>query len=503
MFKRFFCLFCIIFLLPIVPAASEDNEAVSFDFDLTFSLNTDAFSPVSRLRAKGYADMLSRLGIKGNIIWNETGNSFELVGSLFYRDKPDTVIPFRVYGLPNMIYMTSPAINNEIILLNMSAFMEFAAKAKENLGVPLPYLAFLYPPTTDFTFAGMDKIWREEIGTVTKDTRIPASTFDKAAKRWETEMDDNPYLSLWISALADGSECPEAVNSEFSNLVFYPAEYVTGGKPVTVSIGKGTETWQNAAGQILYSREETDHSLIWTFSLPETEYRYQPYLSFFRVSDQAGTFSLRLNASYIREGTEKPAKTSSAGAVAFLLTGIQSDNADPGDGSNTDAVDEEANEDDESFSWPDRLLEISVTGSGLPEKFPQDAVFSLDIIENGALFPNLAFRLDGETKSDGFISLSVKKPSSGDDETVEMFRAEGTVTPVEPSMIPRYFGKVFHGAYNLFSLNEEKVGRLKKDIMPGLLSTALGFIAEAPASFVQSFLDDFTDLGLLGLFANQ
>ena len=507
MFKRIFCVLCALLLLASCAAAEEAEQPFSCDFDLTFSLNTEAFSPILRGRAKGYADMLGCIRVKGNFTWSEANNSFELTGTLFYKDKPDVSVPFRVFGLPGMLYFTSPAINDEIILLNMSAFLEFAAKAKENLGVPLPYFAFFYPHTTEFSFGGMVAAWENIIGPVTESREVLSSKIDRVAKHWENEMEDNLYLSLWINTLASGSDCPEAVTTEFGNLPYYPNEYVTHGKALTVTIENGTETWQNDVGHTLFFREETDHSLAWTLSLPETESRYKPYCSFLRESDGNGCFSFRLDATYLREAKEPaPTDASAAGNGEKAAEEVV---VEDGEEILVEEGEEILSEDDEnpyredSDSWPDRILEISVSGSGIPEKLPADTAFSVSVLERGALFPNVAFLINGETKSDGSAFLSVRKPAAGGNEAVEVFRMEGTVVPVEPPLVPEYRGKVFHGAYNLFSMNEEKVGRLKKDIMPGLLGTTLNFVAEAPASFVQSFLDDFTDLGLLGLFANQ
>lgn len=514
MFKRILCILCV-FLLLTSCAAAEEKPAFAYDFDLTFSLNPDAFPPVSRSRAQGYAAMLGRLRLQGNLIWSVSHNSYEINGSLSFRDKPEVSVPFRIYGLPSMIYLTSPAINNEIILLNMSAFLEFAAKARENLGVPLPYFAFFYPPTTEYSFTGMVRIWEEEIGEIKESCEIPASKLDKVASLWEEEMEENSYLALWISTLAGGSDAPEAVTSEFANLPFYPREYVTGGKPLTVSVGEGTETWKNAAGQTLFSKEQTERSLSWTLSLPETEYRYLPYLSFTRQSDGAGSISLSLKASYTRKEKEliPSASTEASAEEATAADAPSPETAPAPEGGDVileeapaDAGSEGQDEDayhDESYYWPDRLLEITVDAAGLPESLPMDSAFSLSVQERGVLFPNVAFLLEGETKKDGSLSLLLKKPSSGEGGAVDVFRVEGTLVPVEPSMIPEYRGKVFQGAYNLFSLNEEKVGRLKKDIMPGLVNTMLGFVAEAPTSFVQSFLDDITDIGLLGVFISQ
>ena len=209
MFKRIFCVLCALLLLASCAAAEEAEQPFSCDFDLTFSLNTEAFSPILRGRAKGYADMLGCIRVKGNFTWSEANNSFELTGTLFYKDKPDVSVPFRVFGLPGMLYFTSPAINDEIILLNMSAFLEFAAKAKENLGVPLPYFAFFYPHTTEFSFGGMVAAWENIIGR--------SKSSGSAARESSRESIRSPPSSASLALCA--SHLDSAIRASFLSAV--------------------------------------------------------------------------------------------------------------------------------------------------------------------------------------------------------------------------------------------------------------------------------------------
>ena len=553
MIRRFFCVLCAFLLLSVSAFAAEEPEAFSYDFDLTFSLDPGAFRPVARERAEGYAQMLGRLRLKGNVILSPVNDSIELNASLFYKDKPEVSVPFRVYGLSTMLYFTSPAINNEILLFNMPAFMEFAVKTRNNMDVPLPYLAFLYPVTTEFAMSGLANPWYESVGKFTQSGEVTPEQLQEVSESWDWNLQEDEYLLLWIDALANGSESPEAVQAEFANLPFYPAEYVSGGKPLTVEIGQGTETWKNAAGTTLYTSQETENGMSCAFTLPATENRYEPRLFFSRETGANG-LSLNLQASYKRPhkdpdpGTdeepseeepaeeepaeEEPASPTPAPADESPAEPAVSDvpgetpavpeNAGPksgeGGGSFSDMIEEEEEEEEyneegageegegyqsEADAYPDNLLELSVSAEGIPVSLPSDSSFSLTAVLKGALFPNVALTLLGETKKDGALSLTLCKPGSGETGPVPVLTVQGTVTPTEPSMVPSYRHKVFHGAYNLFSINEEKLVRLKQDVAPGLLGAALNFIAEAPTAFCQSLMDDLTDLDVLGMFLDQ
>ena len=76
MLRRILCLFCAALLLAgAVPAVSEAaGRNSSYDFDLTFQLNADAFPELLRTRVAGYASLINRLGLRGNLSWNTRTN---------------------------------------------------------------------------------------------------------------------------------------------------------------------------------------------------------------------------------------------------------------------------------------------------------------------------------------------------------------------------------------------------------------------------------------------
>ena len=261
MLKRFLCLFLVLVLLSAC-AAAEEPKAQRYDFDLTFVLNAEAFPPASRSRAGGYAELLNRLELRGSVTFCGRTESFDMDAILLFKDKPDVSIPFRFYGVPQHLFLTSPVMDNQTILFSMGALLEFAVKAKNTLNIPLPYFAFLYPYSTAFAFRSVTGAWSE----VTS----------------------------------------EAVETEFANLPFYANEYVSHGEPLSVLVTDGSEIWQNAEGQILFSREERgEGSYSWSLTLPATESRYVPYASFARDTDGSVT-DFSFEATYLRQPKERP-----------------------------------------------------------------------------------------------------------------------------------------------------------------------------------------------------
>ena len=72
MFRRILCLLCAALITAwIVPACSESAAGTSsYDFDLTFHLNADSFPELLRTGAGGYASLINRIGLRGNISWS-------------------------------------------------------------------------------------------------------------------------------------------------------------------------------------------------------------------------------------------------------------------------------------------------------------------------------------------------------------------------------------------------------------------------------------------------
>ncbi len=304
MIRRIVCLFCALLLLvSVLPAAAEETgERHHYDLDLTFSLNADAFPELQRSRASGYADLLSRIGLKGSAAWNDDVLSMNNALTLYYRDNPSLSYPFRFYGTKKRLFITSTLVNKKVIFFNMAALMEFAVKAKNTLGISLPYIALLYPYATEFVFQGMTKAWNETVGVLRESGTIPVEAFKELSALWSQEITNSPDLQRWIMAVDSGSDVTGIVDQEFRNLPGY-YEAVTGGEPLTVTLGEGTEIWQSAAGKTLFSREESDGSLTLKTDLPVSENGYVPSLSYVQKPD-GQKYSISLDASILLDKSE-------------------------------------------------------------------------------------------------------------------------------------------------------------------------------------------------------
>lgn len=508
MFRRILCLLCAALLLfSAVPAVSESaGENSSYDFDLTFYLNADSFPELLRTRAAGYADLVNRLGLRGTISWNTATQSADLDATLYFTDNPSLAYPFRIYGTKSRIFITSPLINNEVILLNMTALMEFALKAKNTLGVPLPYVALLFPYTTESAFYSFSKSWQSVIGTFTESGVVTVDQFRELSAVWTEELLNNWILHCWVTGVADGSQSPSAVEAEMNNLPGY-YENVTGNQPVSVSVSPGSEIWTNASGDTLFARLESDEMSSVLLSLPASGNGYVPNLSFVR-RDQEQVFSFSLDASVRRD----------ASAVSDVPVREEGSDADDTyDEASDDEYDsyedwydeyddyEDDDEDDQDWGFSDAelpalLLDFHADASGLPRSLPCETEFTVTVSVLGAAYPNCAFCVSGKIKKDGSVILSLTKPISGSETPVEIFRCSGTIIPsAQPRYVPDYMQENLENVYNVFSINEQSLAELNSKVLSPLIRSVFSFVAAAPTSACQSFLDDLTETGILDM----
>ena len=533
MTRRILCVLCALFLLfSVLPASAEGSTegCYSFDFDLTFSMNANAFPKLLRSRMSGYAALVNCLGLKGNIAWSNVTEGMELDAVLYFRDKPSLSYPFRLFGTKKGLFLSSPLLKDEVIFFNMAATLEFAVKAKNTLGLPLPYFAFLSPYVWEWAFASMVTDWNTAIGTYTESGTITLDQFRTLSDLWKEDLQYNEHVQRWINALAEGADNPqaaEAINTGFYENLIYYYELVTMNHPLTVTIGDGTITCDNVLEKRLYSREETADSLSVFFDLPASENGYVPSLSLVR-NDTSDTYSFEFRADVCKEGYEIPvdgviekAKPSISTTPEEIPDEVMEEVIEEDD---AEEIVEEVYEEyadssyygyeDEVFDpyyvemdyddvapLPDLLIHVFAKGENIPKALPADSSFDLTGTTFGEVYPDYSFCLHGETKKDGFLLLSLNKPKPAGDPTEpeKIFTCTGTMVPAAAREIPDYLQYPLDTCHNVFSFNETRLAEFRNKVVPLLLRSVLSFVDAMPTSACQSILDDLTDSGVLNM----
>ena len=517
MFKRLVCLLCILVLCFSCAAAEEEKPAAQrYDFDLTFSLNPEAVPARSRSRARGYAELLDNIELRGDIVICEATQSFDMNAVLFFKSKPEVSIPFRFYGVEALLFLTSPIIGNETLLFNMGSLAEFAIKIRKSLETPLPALALLYPFVYKYNFWNINQAWNQYTGPSDVSREISTEKIEVLADTWMELISTDPYLNAWMTALYSVSSAPEAVEAELSAVPSYLREFVSLGGPLTVQIEDRTEIWKNSEGTTLFIREKNDSSEMWSLTLPSDENRYIPTLDFY-VRKEEGSFSFNLDGSILRGKAVLPPGISEEDfspvtgwdeeEEEYINNGEYTGEDYPVTGSGSDYGDEYdfSYEDEEESQWPETMLLLNVSGDSIPVSLPSGSSFSLAASMKGALYPNFDLSVRGKTEKDGSVSVVISFPQEETD-PVTLLSINGTVVPgasVETVPDFNYTPEQLYGNYNFFSFSEYYVAKFKDAVTKPLLMGLLDFVAEAPTAACQSLLDDLTDSGILNMMTDQ
>ena len=511
MIKRSFC-FLLILILCLSFAHAEETapaeesapapSAQRYDLDLTFSLNPEAFPARARSRARGYAELLDVLELRGDITICEETQSFDLNAELFFRNKPEVSIPFRFYGIPSQLFLTSPIIGNQTLLFNMACLAEFAIKIKKNLETPLPALSLLYPVVYQHNLYTVRQAFLDYTAPSDVSREISAEKIAELADTWQDLISNQTELNVLMTVLCSVSSAPEAVEAELNGIPSYVRDFVSAGEPITVEVGDGTETWQNAAGQTLFSREKKDGSLTWSLTLPADENRYVPTLSFTRTNAD-GTCDFSLEGSMIRD-------KASAVPPGFEDQGFtpledeeedaesESEDSTPVTGEEESEESESESEEEEDSEWPETMVKLSASGSSLPLSYPADSSFSLAASIEGALYPNFSISVLGKTENNGTVSAAFRIHEKNSDPAT-ILTCQGTVIPGVAETVPDYNGLPPRGVFGFFSFSEYYMELFKDLVTKPLLLGLLDFVAAAPTSACQSLLDDLTDSGIMNM----
>ena len=447
----------LVLLLSILSAAhAEEDEVLSYDFQLRFHLRAEEYPAHDRSRAQGYADLLDLLEFRGNLAWCPSTQSMDLHAELVPVSNPSAAISFRLYGVPDYMCLTTPLLKSETIFLHNYALMEFAAKAWQTFRLPLPYLVLLDPYVTIGAFRPLVKRWNAQFGPLTAGKNLSTKKLSKVEEAWRKDLENEYRLTSWISAFTSPLPNGSIVEREILALPDI-LHTVSSGKRLTVSESEGVLTVSNRKHQVLFSQKETESSYSCSLTLPETGTDYIPS---FEYSAETG-------------GTGRSVTLRAAWDLA--------DDVDP-----------------DLESLPDSLLRLFLRLEGIPSAFPADAAVHAAIRIEGYALPNCEYTLDLSTSSDGSIVLSLSRPM-GDLPSVPVFSCTGSVVPSAYDGILSFDTSELSGNFNIFSVNDQSlydfVHRNGWTLFDGLLN----FLYELPASSCQSIMDELENHGILEL----
>ena len=461
--KRIFVLlFALIFgILSLLPASAEEVQALQYDFDLLFHLDCDALPSGIQQRAKGYSDLLDIIELRGSAVYSLVNQSRKYDFTIIPVTNPDASVTFSLYGLPSHLVMNSSLLGEESVLFNNAALMEFAQKAYSHLGLPLPYLALMYPYCAKNAFSTVIKSWNKRIGTFTESAVVPLSDFTVLGRVWSKNIEEDTALRDWLSALSLESDHSETLDAEINGIPAYLRNNLAAKGDVHVDIDPdaGTEVWSNDSGPF-YSFRSIPGLYSVVADLPVTENGYKPYLNYLQ-EDSPDKISISLDLSYTPDETA-----------------VSEGRLDPRD-----------------------LLSVKCSAI-LPSTWPVQEEYTAKAEISGLLLPEFTVSAVLTASQSGDIRLSLYIPSDGGAEK-EIFTVTGNITSCVPDEAPKYSAAKLARNFNIFSVNDVTLPEFIHSVAGPCFRGVLAFLVEVPASSCQSIMDDLSDFGVLSVVLGE
>ena len=449
---------CILFCTGFAFAEEEEEpaEVASYDFDLRFHLEADAFPFRDRKKMQGYEELLDALEIKGNYSYCAETDCLDIHCQLIPVNDPDAAVSFRLFGwVRNWLNFSSPLLGDAAICFRPKEIMRFTSRAWDFFRLRLFPIAVLFPNLTTEAFASMVDDWVRKVNKLENRDVIPGERINKISTYWQMDLDNDEVLREWIQAatktLADG----DPVRYELESLPQILLN-VTDSETLTVERdGEGKERYENFRyvnhrGETLYEQHNTEELFEAALTLPDTGTYYKPAFTF-REEKAEKDHSIRLNASWdrIRDGE----------------------------------------------GLPETFLRVNAEMEHLPYEFPADAEFSGSLSVDGTVLPVFSILVSGATGADGNVSVSLTNPDKP--EAGPAFTCTGTVVPVPYDGELSYMIGDIITDFNLFALSDQSLAELVTSVMPALTEQIPDLLYALPTRGVQSLLDTLEDYGLL------
>lgn len=450
--KKKFLILTITLLLLSASISSGSASSASFpcySFDLSVSINTDAFPASEQTRIRGYSDLFDNIRLKGQLVCSESSNVINLYTELIPLSNPSSSISFQLNGIPSHLILTSPLLGNQSIAFNNLALLEFSVKAYQYLGFPLQYFSLLFPYVHESAFESSTQIWKQHFGNLNNQTSIMKNDIRSFATDLESTINNDRSFYYWIEALGIESGYSEILHDELSDISGYIIDSLTKNSNVTVSVSEDTKK---------FSASENDF-----LELCQNENLFS--IQFVGTATQQGNIpSMR----YSYEHNENTVSFSSE----FIL----------------------ANE-EEDFT----LIDLAFDGEQIPESFPVDTSFAVSLSQNGDILPIFFCKANICSNSEGHIDVDFYLQRENDSSLFNAFSVNGTVSKSSTETEPQFSYDEFMQSFNIFSINDLTLPQFVNSVIKSLVSGILSFLEEVPASSFQSIMNDLTDSGILNM----
>ena len=435
-------------------SASRD-PAVGYSFDFFLRLHPEALSDSMSEQAQGYADLLQSLRFHGTYIRSLRDTSFELNASIIPVDSRGKPISFRLNGTEEVISVSSSLLGEESIRLSNYSLLGFSSKMSEHLGIPLHYLALLYPYTWKYCLQIPVQDWNYLVNRIDENGSASEEDVWYLSNCWEWRIRANEPTGILMDALCKDSDLEESFRALLAEIPDYVFKQVAKEQGIQVRQEGDQMIWHCASGDFI-SETRNDETWRITLNLPRMSMGYLPVFSLEQdLEENSQTWRVRaqmLGSDHLQEDLFS--------LEAFLLNF--------------------------PVSWPSNF----------------HSLFNLSL--TGGLLPNFGFSAYLTGEENGYTRIDIRKPTVNYEPGPVMMTAEGVLKLLEGDVTIQPFDpENTEGGLDLLIANDVTIRDFLPDIVRPMVEGLIRFLVGVPTSACQVIMDDLTNVGALDLLLGE
>lgn len=449
MFKRILAVILLCIFIPV----SAFSEA--FHFQLSFS-SVDATKDSI---LSGILDFMEMLQVSGTFQRNsDHGIGFDLTSSMTLDGDESTRMDFHLWGLEGLFHIESPVWNNENILINVPAMLEYGNKIYNHLDIPLQRFCILYPYVTYNAFEPV--LWAIlETMQNTDATQTEWIVSSESLEALGSTLADMQYnergLRIWLDTMSTMNVAGEELSEIWANIPDWLSENVG---EITVVKTASSESWKTSSHTLFSTATQSDGSYEVHIMLPGFIFGEDASYDYVRtVHDDSYDVDLRL---------------------AF-------------------GTDEHV------------LLNGSCHSRSLPDNWPAEGPFDAVLDLQGPLLYGLGFL---QQSPEGLLESSTLQDAlhvefQGDPDHISLMNGDTALITMHMNATPfTPETEVYHrltewGGLNFFSLYDSTLSEFMDSAKDSLIEALFPLVIHAPVSTVVALMDVLQDAGILDILA--
>ena len=453
------CLLTAVFFTSVCSTACAKAEVTKHvsgvDFDFFLRLHPEALSGVKVKQAQGYADLLQTVRFHGTFLWYPQYRIFDLSVSVIPVDSRGDPISFQICGAEDIMYITSPLLGRQTVKLSNYSLLGFCSKMSEHLGIPLHYLALLFPYTWRYGLEIPILDWKYLVDHIDKKGIVSEENIWYLSNCWEWRLAENEPTKVLIDALCKDSDHEEAFRAMISEIPDYIFRQLAGKQTFQISREGDKTIWHCFSGDFL---TEIRNNQTWrlALNLPRMEGGYLPVFSLEQDLEK-NRQSWRLRAQILGSGS------------------LQED-----------------------------LVNLEASLLSFPVFWPADFQSLLSLSLTGGLLPNIGFSAYLVGEENGHLRIEIRKPTVNYEPGPVMLTLEGDLNPLKGDLVlSSISSERMDESLDLLVCNDTDIRAFLPGIAQPMLEGLLRFLVGIPASACQTLMDDLENQGILNLVLGE